>query len=59
VVVLTDITERKRVEEERERLLEELREANWLAQREHARWRAVVETMLDPVTVGDAQGRAI
>jgi len=46
------VTERKRAEAERERLLQEL-------QAERARWRATVDSMLDPVTVSDAEGHAI
>ncbi|MGD0951242.1 MAG: PAS domain S-box protein [Methanotrichaceae archaeon] len=48
-VYFEDITERKRAEEERERLLSDLAA-------EKARWQATVENMLDLVTVCDAGG---
>jgi PAS domain S-box-containing protein len=51
-VIFTDITQRKQVEQERERLLAQL-------EAEKTRWQATVENMLDPVTVADAEGRAI
>jgi PAS domain S-box-containing protein len=49
VVTLTDITERRRMEEERQKLVAELAA-------EKTRWQATVENMLDPVTVCDAKG---
>jgi PAS domain S-box-containing protein len=51
-IYLRDITQRKRAEEERERLLRQL-------EAEKARWETTVESMLDPVTVCDAEGHAI
>ncbi|MDA8218353.1 MAG: PAS domain S-box protein, partial [Dehalococcoidales bacterium] len=48
--IASDITERKRAEAERERLLEQL-------QLERERWHATVESMPDLVAVADAQGR--
>ncbi len=51
VVVLTDVTERWRASAEREQLLREV-------ELERERWRAMVENMLDPVTVSDAEGHA-
>lgn len=50
-IYLRDITPRKRAEEERERLLQQLAT-------EKARWETTLESMLDPVTVCDAEGRA-
>lgn len=47
-----DITERVEAEEESARLLREL-------EAERSRWQTTVESMLDPVTVSDNQGRAI
>jgi len=46
-----DITERKQAEQEREALLAQL-------EAEKLRWQATVESMLDPVTVCDAEGHA-
>ncbi len=46
-----DITERKWAEAERERLIKQL-------ETEKVRWQATVESMLDPVTTCDAEGRA-
>lgn len=54
-----NVTERKRTVAERERLLEELKEANRQAQLEQARCKTMVESMIDPVTVSDANGQAI
>lgn len=51
LAILRDITEHRRAAEERERLLTELAG-------EKARWQATVESMLDPVTVCDAEGKA-
>ncbi len=47
-----DVTEHRLAERERERLLGEL-------ETERARWQITVESMLDPVTVCDAEGHAI
>ena len=38
---------------------EDLQEANRRAQYEQTRWQTTVDSMLDPVTVGDAEGHAI
>ena len=51
LAVVEDITLRKQTEMDKERLLAELTT-------ERARWQATVESMLDPVTVCDAEGRA-
>ena len=51
VITATDISKLREAEEDRERLLAQLAA-------EKARWQATVESMLDPVTVSDAQGRA-
>ena len=52
------LMEQLRQAQERERLLADLEEANRRTRLEQARWQAVVENMLDPVTVADAQGHA-
>ena len=49
--IVRDISERKRAEAERERLLKEV-------EFERARWQAMVESMPDPVTVCDKDGHA-
>ncbi len=51
VITATDISKLREAEEDRERLLSQLAV-------EKARWQATVESMLDPVTVSDAQGHA-
>ncbi|MDP3046057.1 MAG: PAS domain S-box protein, partial [Chloroflexota bacterium] len=51
VITATDISKLREAEKDRERLLAQLAA-------EKARWQATVESMLDPVTVSDAQGRA-
>jgi PAS domain S-box-containing protein len=51
VVTGTDISKLREAEEDRERLLAQLAA-------EKARWQTTVESMLDPVTVSDAQGHA-
>jgi PAS domain S-box-containing protein len=52
VITGTDISKLREAEGDRERLMAQLAA-------EKARWQATVESMLDPVTVSDAQGRAI
>ena len=44
--------------EELQAQAEDLQEANRQTRYERARWQAVVENMLDPVTVGDVEGHA-
>ncbi|MHB1162352.1 MAG: PAS domain-containing sensor histidine kinase [Chloroflexota bacterium] len=73
LISLREVTAQLQWEHEREGLLEELRKVNQRlvlagirnqelaqqAQFDQARWKATVESMLDPVTVADAEGRAI
>lgn len=59
LLVHREVTEHKRTDSSRERLLEELKEVNRQAQFEQARWKTMVESMIDPVTVSDATGKAI
>ena len=59
LLVHREVTEHKRTDSSRERLLEELKELNRQAQFEQARWKTMVESMIDPVTVSDATGKAI
>ncbi len=51
-VYFRDITERRRAEEEHERLLKEV-------QYERARWQSTVDNMVDLVTVCDVAGRVV
>ena len=59
LLIRREVTERTKDDIQRRRLLEELKEANRQARLEQTRWKTMVESMIDPVTVSDATGEAI
>ncbi len=56
VVVMTDITERKKAEEERERVLRRLLEISTRAQQQAAELEAVFSSLAEPVVIFDEKG---